>query len=208
MAEYLGECIESILMQKGAFELIGIDAHSTDSSVDVYKKYSVPILSLDARQAVCLNKAVELAKGKYVGWINSDDYYLPNFLETHLPVIQKNPNISMTYSDVYHLRELEHREKVLYSPKAPLGTLYGRNYIYHVGAFFRKKFLKQVKFDEDVVFHVDWLLYLKLKKLSSMVYIPKPTGVYRVHKKMMTISRRPEIVEEYNYIRSHMDEYR
>lgn len=83
--KYLGQCVESILGQGFAeYELILIDDGSPDSSGDICDKYA----SLDPRINVihkengglssARNAGIKKAKGKYIFFIDSDDYLIDN----------------------------------------------------------------------------------------------------------------------------------
>ena len=92
---YVGRAIESVIAQTyPAWELIVVDDCSTDASVQVVRKY------VDVDQRICLvqnptpsggptfprNKAIGLAKGRFIAFLDSDDIWLPTKLEEQLPL--------------------------------------------------------------------------------------------------------------------------
>lgn len=86
---YLETALLSVLMQTNRdFELICIDDCSTDSSLKILENYS----NLDSRikvfknssnkgAAFCRNKAIKMAKGDYIFFLDSDDWINFNTLE-------------------------------------------------------------------------------------------------------------------------------
>ena len=82
--KYLRECIESILNQKDCeLEYIVVDPGSTDGSRELIESYGDRILHVFERDngpADGLNKGFAKATGDIYGFINSDDYLLPQAL--------------------------------------------------------------------------------------------------------------------------------
>lgn len=87
--EYLGECLDSIINQTlEDIEIICIDDGSTDNSLNILNEY----MSKDSRISVysqenqgpsgARNYGMSFAKGKYVYFIDSDDYIDLEMLET------------------------------------------------------------------------------------------------------------------------------
>lgn len=79
--KYIQDAIESVLNQKYQnFEHIIIDACSTDNTIEILKKYPHLkwISEPDEGQSDALNKGFKKAEGDIIGWLNSDDIYLPN----------------------------------------------------------------------------------------------------------------------------------
>ena len=82
---FLEETIRSVLLQGYPnLEYIIIDGGSTDNSVEIIKKYE-PWLAYwvsepDRGQSDAINKGFKKATGDILGWINSDDLYLPGAL--------------------------------------------------------------------------------------------------------------------------------
>jgi glycosyltransferase involved in cell wall biosynthesis len=74
--------ITSVLEQTGAdFEYIVIDGSSTDSTLEIVKRYDDKIeywlSEPDAGIFDAMNKGIALARGRFIAILNSDDHYLP-----------------------------------------------------------------------------------------------------------------------------------
>lgn len=102
--DYLPECLDSIQKQsETSYEVILINDASTDNSKEVIEKYvledsRIKLIDLDENigQGFCRNIGIEQAKGEYVLFIDSDDYYENNkFFENILAIAYKHPNCEM-----------------------------------------------------------------------------------------------------------------
>ena len=93
--KYLKECIDSVVNQTlQDIEIVCVDDGSTDSSLDILNNYKkdprLVVLSQKHQGAGCArNLALEVAQGKYLAFIDSDDFYDIDF--NHLPFKQGHP---------------------------------------------------------------------------------------------------------------------
>lgn len=83
--QFLEETILSIIGQNYPnLEYIILDGGSTDNSVEIIKKYEKNLTFWECKkdngQADAINKGFSMATGDILGWLNSDDMYLPNTL--------------------------------------------------------------------------------------------------------------------------------
>lgn len=95
-AEYLALTIESVLRQTyPEWELILIDDCSEDDTLEIAKKYEAAdarIMTLRMEQnsgmAEAINRGCEKAQGQYIAFLDSDDLWLPQKLETQIAFMQ------------------------------------------------------------------------------------------------------------------------
>ena len=87
-ARYLNQCVDSLIKQSlKAVEFIFVDDGSTDQSVDILEQYRqkdsrIKILKQKNLYAgVARNHGMEEASGKYIIFLDSDDYFEPNMLQ-------------------------------------------------------------------------------------------------------------------------------
>lgn len=86
-AALIDRCLDSVFNQKTryTFEVILVDDGSTDNSVELIKARKEMNIILYKQQnagpAVARNKGVELAQGRYVTFIDADDYWEDTFFE-------------------------------------------------------------------------------------------------------------------------------
>ncbi|MCR5207643.1 MAG: glycosyltransferase [Eubacterium sp.] len=86
--KYLKQCLDSIAAQTFKdYELICVDDGSTDSSPEILKGYAARdsrikvILQDNQSCGTARNNGLKVAKGKYVIWLDSDDFFEPTMLE-------------------------------------------------------------------------------------------------------------------------------
>ena len=83
----LNRCLNSIFSQKTmySYEVILVDDGSTDNTVELIKARKEPNIVLYQQQnagpAVARNKGVELAEGKYVSFMDADDYWKDGYIQ-------------------------------------------------------------------------------------------------------------------------------
>lgn len=99
-AQYLPQCLNSILSQEFQnYEIICVDNGSTDNSLkilsDYSKKYSnIKILTESSFGAgFARNKALRVAKGSYICFVDSDDYIHPHLLSECYKQMVNQPDI-------------------------------------------------------------------------------------------------------------------
>ena len=94
--KYLDKCLQSMLNQTFKnIEVICINDGSTDNSLQIMKKFAqkdkrfVVIDKPNTGQADCRNIGLELAKGSYIMFCDSDDTYQPNMCKKMLNTLIK-----------------------------------------------------------------------------------------------------------------------
>lgn len=102
--EYLEECINSVLNQTYKnLEIILIDDSSTDESFSIClnkakKDERITILrnKINKGQSATRNRGIRHANGKYIYFLDSDDYVRDDLFQSIIPYMEKN-NLEMCY---------------------------------------------------------------------------------------------------------------
>ncbi len=96
VSKYIEKCVDSILKQTFCdFELLLIDDGSTDNSsyiCDLYAKKDNRVVVVHKKNgglSSARNRGLDIAKGDYVSFVDSDDYIEPNFIESLLDELMK-----------------------------------------------------------------------------------------------------------------------
>lgn len=106
--KYLSKCLDSIISQdtKFKYEVICVNDGSTDGSAEVLADYSAryPHLRIltQNNQGISLarNHGIEVARGKYVGFIDNDDCVTSDYVESIMQVaIANNADLVQTDYD-------------------------------------------------------------------------------------------------------------
>lgn len=114
MGRYIENNVRSVLALRGTFKVnhIIMDAESEDNTLNVLKKYpSLTVVVERLSQTEALNRALEIIDEKfprteYIGWINADDYYDPDWLEESASTLKDSTEqTAMTCADVYDVNE-------------------------------------------------------------------------------------------------------
>lgn len=104
---YIAECLESIYQQTYSnFEIIVVDDTSTDATRaiverlgDAYGRLRYIRNSQNLGTGGSRNVGIREARADFVGLLDQDDRWYPNFLETQLNILDSNPDIDCLYCD-------------------------------------------------------------------------------------------------------------
>lgn len=93
--QLLIRCLDSVFNQVGGFdiELIIVDDGSSDRSVEIIQQYPGPINLITQKNqgpAAARNKGIEAATGKYLAFLDADDYWEPQFLLKTVEFLEGN----------------------------------------------------------------------------------------------------------------------
>jgi glycosyltransferase involved in cell wall biosynthesis len=93
--QYLSRCIDSILQQTYEdLEIILIDDGSTDDSLKICKEYEnrdkrIKVIQKENEgQGAARNFGLDFCKGEYIGFVDSDDYIMPDMYRLMLESLQ------------------------------------------------------------------------------------------------------------------------
>jgi glycosyltransferase involved in cell wall biosynthesis len=190
-------------------ELIVVDGGSIDGTRGVLERYNDDIAywrsEPDGGQSEALNKGFQRARGELVGWLNSDDIYLPGALEFAARVFQQQPEVQVVYGDWYTLG-LDHRITAHYfSLPYSRAQLITEGFFCNAQAMFWRRTLHQRfgEFDSRLHYTMDYDLMLRLTALaapSAFYRTQRPLGCFRVYPGQKTGSLDPRIADEHALI--------
>ena len=129
--KYLNKCIDSLVEQNFQdAEIILIDDCSTDRSLEIAKSYeSVPNLKVISKKvnsglSDTRNIGLKEAMGKYVLFLDSDDYVEKDCLSKISKIIKKNKEPSVIYFGYYEEYEGKDHQKNIYGYVSCKNQLY------------------------------------------------------------------------------------
>lgn len=114
---YLGRAIESVLNQTNSkWELILVNDDSTDNSLSIAMSFSDPRIrvlshSTNKGNAIARNTGWESANYPWVAYLDSDDWYEPNYLDRMAQAIRSNPNVGFFWTGVRFIQEVSNSQK-------------------------------------------------------------------------------------------------
>ena len=195
--EYLDRCINSLisLEYKNFYEIILVDDGSKDGSsiiCDRYKKQFdfIKVIHQDnAGVSIARNVGIEHANGKYIMFVDSDDYLIDFAISKLICDAKKNYDLVIydSYFDMGKCKLHTYPEvnKIKKSQEVSMDTVYSMFLKLQNNEPFSKlyatKIIKdaQVKFPVDVSLGEDLIFTLQfLKKAKKVIYIPNPLYVH------------------------------
>lgn len=211
-AKYLEKTIQSVIFQDyPEIEYIIVDGGSTDGSKNIIEKYSEKIdwwvSEKDAGQADAINKGLIHANGKYIGWLNSDDLYLPGAIQQAVDLLEANPDAAFVYGNVKSIDENDKVTNIMRYGHWKLSDLMQFNIIGQPGVFIRKRNMVQVG-GLDLNFHLllDHHLWLRLALDSNFIFSEKIWAAARFHSQAKNTALAAEFGNEAIRLAKWMEE--
>jgi glycosyltransferase involved in cell wall biosynthesis len=198
---FIVEAIGSVLRQTFTdFELIVVDDASTDDSLAIVSKVAktdarIKILTNETNSGVsfALNRAMKVASGQYLCFIDSDDLFRPERLEKMVGALKGRPGY-IAYTDVFRIDEDGEVIKGSYlgsKRSPPDGEAYSyllREWIWGLSTMmFPASVIQEVGyFDESLSWGEDLDYVLRMTERYKVVLVREPLYGYREHGSSMT----------------------
>lgn len=193
---YLAAAIESILAQTLTdFELIAVNDGSTDDSLEILEAYSqrdrrLRVFSQENQGIpVTRNRCLDLATGKYIAWMDSDDLSLPTRLEKQVAFLEANPDVGVCgtwVNTIDHSRNAVWRYEghdtvlrsllVFNSPFANSSTMMRRH----------DSQLADLRFDLSFVVSQDYDFWARASQLTAFTNLQEVLVSYRIHQQQVS----------------------
>lgn len=191
---YIEATIRSILSQEfeGDLEYIVVDGGSTDGTVSVLRSFGDRIRWVsepDNGLADAVNKGLGMATGEIIGWLNSDDLYLPGAIDRAVRHFDASPACRWLYGKCRIIgpdgREIYRnvtRYKNLLLRKFSVDRLLTENYISQPAVFFRRALIEEAGLlRTDLKFAMDYDLWLRFGRICEAGVIPHYLSEFRRH---------------------------
>lgn len=188
---FIAQTIESVLAQTYTnWEMLIVDDCSTDDSVQIAQGYAAKDSRIkvirnekNSGAAVSRNKAIELAQGEFVAFLDSDDLWMPEKLERQIAFMREH-DCDFSFTEYEHIaedgnslnlianvtRHLSYRKMMLHCWPGCLTVMYNQNVTGKVYA-------------EDIKKNNDHALFLRvLKKCRNGMGMKELLALYRIRK--------------------------
>jgi glycosyltransferase involved in cell wall biosynthesis len=203
---YIEETILSIRNQTYKnIEHIVIDGGSTDETISVLKRYDNELKWIsepDNGQSDAINKGWRQAKGDIIAYLNADDTYLPDAIETVVNFFEIHPDSVMVYGEGIASDEYGKNQRPTHCGEFKMKDLvFCQDNIFQPSVFLRKEVFCNIG-DVDVNLHLamDLDYWIRIALAYSIDYIQKPLSIAKIYRDAKSAAYMQKYIIEYEYI--------
>ena len=191
-ARFIKQAIESVLNQSHTnLEIIVIDDGSIDNTKNVVLSFPQVNYHYQEHQGVASarNKALSMASGDFIAFLDADDFYDHKKLEIQLTYLQNNPAIDICFCHQHNFIEdgfsLSEKDYIHFMENEKIGliTMMVRKFVFEKVGFFNTIYPNSSDFD--------WVTRAKDFKHRSVI-LPDILLQRRVHDTNLTLIARKE----------------
>jgi glycosyltransferase involved in cell wall biosynthesis len=204
---FIRDALESVSRQEGVVaEHIVQDAGSQDETIDILRSYGDRVRwrsEPDRGQSDALNKALQFAHGRWIAWLNADEFYFPGALR-RLVAAGESSRADVVYGDAAYV-DADGRLLRL-GPQHGYSRFLLRHYGIYIpscGTVFRRSALGEDPWDVEIRRVMDWDVYLRLDSSGApFVHVAYPAAGYRIHEGQITAQPRELFASDRQAVRS------
>lgn len=211
-SKFLKETIGSVLNQTFTdWEWLITDDKSTDNSVEIIRTLSDPRIKLTVADknggaGHARNLSLRKATGRYITFLDADDFWEPNFLEEMIAFMKKE-NSELAYSSyarcnenlIPQIKDFKADKEVTFNnllKTCRLSLLSSMYDSHRVG----KEYFPEGSKRED---HVMWLNLLK--KIPVGKPLPKTMAKYRMHSTSISRKKKNILIDQYLVYKDYLE---
>lgn len=207
---YVSEAVRAVMTQTYSnLEIIVIDDGSQDDTYSVLeglakqdKRIRLYRNEVNLGLISTLNKGLDIATGEYLARTDADDITEPDWIETIINQLQKQPSIMAMSAFLIEMREDNsgravknpHGTIISYplDPESIRKTLLFKNPINHSAIIIRTDIFRQygLRYDKSYLHAEDYKLWLEISKIGNLANLDKPLLHYRMHPMQVSYAKR------------------
>lgn len=216
--KYLPQCIDSILNQtEKNLEIILVDDGSLDNSGKICDEFSkkddriVVIHKKNNGLSSARNAGLEIAKGNYIGFVDSDDWLDKSMYEILLKLLKEN-NSDISCCDFFKTANsdgsIPHIDNEIinsYNNIESLNNFYNDLYTQTVVAWnklYKRELFKDISYPVGKIHEDEGTTYKLYYKANKITYTNRPLYYYRITPNSITTSKfnkkRLDIIDVYD----------
>lgn len=199
---FIARTVESVLGQDYPnIEYIVVDGGSTDGTLAILDQYRNRLQyasGSDGGVAGAINKGFAQSRGSILGWLSSDDTYLPGAISRAVGRLLDAPEAAVVYGEGVWIDE---HDNVLsrYPIETPFrpSMLERECSICQPASLMRREAFERVGcLDTSVRFAFDYDLWIRLSRQYSFTAAPECLAASRMHRGTITLGQRKPVLEE------------
>lgn len=166
---YISKCLESLIDQnipESKYEILCIDDCSQDNSREIILKYkekkqNITLIEhkVSLKAGGARNTGLRNSRGRYIWFIDSDDWIVPNCLEKLLNICFKNEldvlsfNFARADDNGTILKEgISYKDTKVTDGITFVNQNFGNNFVNHLGYVWQNIYYRDFLFDNDILF--------------------------------------------------------
>ncbi len=193
--KYIHQCVDSLLAQDYRdMEILLIDDGSPDCCGEICDDYAkkddrVRVIHQENQGlAEVRNIGIREAKGKYIGFVDSDDYVLPGMFSKMMGCIEKDPVTDIVVCDYSTFdgddweKQTSHRQGIDGSTEIIRDEfLLDRYPAYMWNKIYHKSLFGGVTIPKRILYEDLYVMASIVAKVRKIVYVPETFYCYRLH---------------------------
>jgi glycosyltransferase involved in cell wall biosynthesis len=208
-SRFIEAAVRSVLEQKyPPLELVIADGGSTDGTLQclesllgIFGERLRWVSEKDSGPANAINKALGLARGDIIGWLNSDDLYAPRAISKSFLYLSVNPEAVMVYGEGEHIDETGKQlgRYPTLPPSVSTQAFQDGCFICQPTVFLRREVFDAVGLlDESLATAFDFELWLRVfrKYPGRIAFINQVLAYSRIHADCITTRERRLVATE------------
>lgn len=205
--KYIEQAVRSMMNQGYSnLEMIVVNDCSTDESPEILKKLAAEDSRIklmhnatNLKIVACLNKAIEMASGKYIARMDADDISLPDRIEKQIAFLEAHENIAACGCNYIIIDEHGNKTgKVLFESKPELlkAELLFFSAFAHPAVTMRTAAAREAGlYKAGMVPAEDYEFWLSIAEKFEMANLPENLLLYRWHGSNISVVQKNNLTE-------------
>jgi glycosyltransferase involved in cell wall biosynthesis len=202
---YLANAIESAKASI-PIEIVVVDDGSTDQTKLVCNAYNHVKYIYQHNQGLSAarNTGIENSAGKYLVFLDADDWLLENALDINLAYLKNMPEaafVSGAHIKLLEAKNVRDEKKIVVNEQHYAHFLKGNYIAMHATVMYQRWIFDQFKFDTTLNAFEDYDLYLKISRNHPVIHHQELLAVYRIHGSNMSANNKLMLDNALNVLR-------